>query len=231
MSMSDWAKREVEIFCSLDEKEEPDEDFHYGSECAKSALKAYLSLMEDGHSGYSFSITATILKRLLDSYPLTAITEEEDTWNEIAEDSKSVKYQSQRMYSLFKTIDKESGKISYSDVERVVCKDDRGTTFHSGLLARIVDDLYPIDLPYYPKGRYVATVFDFSSTADPNSFDTSWISDLELPTGEVVHVDKKIKETDSGWVGISDKEYSDRWMSYMRNKKKRVEEEKSNDHD
>ena len=44
MNMSDWAKKEVEIFT---EKNEDECGFNYVGECAKSALKAFESLMND----------------------------------------------------------------------------------------------------------------------------------------------------------------------------------------
>lgn len=48
MSMHDWANREVEI------AKKQENGFTYGEMCYDSALKAYLSLCEDGHSGMSF---------------------------------------------------------------------------------------------------------------------------------------------------------------------------------
>ena len=70
MSMTDWAEYEVKLACK---KENPDwdgESFDYGCSCYQSALKAYKSIMEDDHSGFSYSITKNILKRLLDELPL-----------------------------------------------------------------------------------------------------------------------------------------------------------------
>ena len=64
MSMSVWAKREIQIACSREAPDRKDGEWDYGCGCYESALKAYLSLMDDGHSGMSFSFTAAILKRL-----------------------------------------------------------------------------------------------------------------------------------------------------------------------
>ena len=77
MNMIDWAKREIAIACK---KENPDWDgksFDYGCSCYQSALKAYESLCNDDHSGYSFSITKNILIRLMEGRPLTPITDED----------------------------------------------------------------------------------------------------------------------------------------------------------
>lgn len=59
MSMYEWAEQECRLACK---KENPNfdfdsDDFDYGCNCYKSALKAYKSLLEDEHSGMSFSFT------------------------------------------------------------------------------------------------------------------------------------------------------------------------------
>lgn len=84
MSMSDWAEKEVEIACEREKSHsEEDGDCEYGCACYHSALKAYKSLMEDGHSGFSISLTKQILDRLIDRKPLTPIEDTDDIWNEI----------------------------------------------------------------------------------------------------------------------------------------------------
>lgn len=50
MSMSDWAKREVKIACKREAPDRKDGEWDYGCACYESALKAYQSLMEDGHT-------------------------------------------------------------------------------------------------------------------------------------------------------------------------------------
>ena len=87
MSMSEWAKKEVEIACKmenpnieLDENGMPKE-FDYGCSCYGSALKAFKSLCEDGHSGMSIGFTKQILNRLIDGKPLTPIEDAEEPGN------------------------------------------------------------------------------------------------------------------------------------------------------
>ena len=77
MRMSEWAKREVEIACKKENPNWDGESFDYGCACYQSALKAYLSLCEDEHSGMSFSLTKNILVRLMEGNPLTPITDED----------------------------------------------------------------------------------------------------------------------------------------------------------
>jgi len=77
MSIVKWAEREVKLACKRENPDWDGESFDYGCSCYMSALKAFKSLAEDGHSGYSFSITRNILSKLLYDIPLTPITEKD----------------------------------------------------------------------------------------------------------------------------------------------------------
>lgn len=44
-------------------------------------MRAFESLLGDGHSGMSIGITKNILNRLIDGKPLTPIEDTEDVWN------------------------------------------------------------------------------------------------------------------------------------------------------
>lgn len=81
MKTSDWAKREVELACKRENPNKKPGEFDYGCACYESALKALNSLAEDGHSGFSMSITKQILNRLIDGKPLTPIEDTDDVWN------------------------------------------------------------------------------------------------------------------------------------------------------
>ena len=54
-----WAEREVRLACEHERRGNGtnDDEFDYGVACYKSALKAYKSLAEDGHSGFSIGLT------------------------------------------------------------------------------------------------------------------------------------------------------------------------------
>lgn len=73
MSMTEWAKREVEIACKRENPDRKEGEFDYGYACYESALKAFYCLMEDWHSGMSIGITKNILNRLIDGKCLTPI--------------------------------------------------------------------------------------------------------------------------------------------------------------
>ena len=77
MTMSEWAKREVEIACKKENPKWDGKSFDYGCACYQSALKAYQSLCEDEHSGMSFNIAKNILIRLMEGNPLTPIIDED----------------------------------------------------------------------------------------------------------------------------------------------------------
>lgn len=168
MSMTEWAENEVKLACK---KENPDWDgksFDYGCSCYGSALKAYKSFMEDGHSGFSFSVTKSILKRLLDELPLTPIEDTEENWNDITlpDEDGTVTYQCVRKSSLFKDV-KKDGSVSYHDNNRCYCQeiDDPKDTYTNGVASKFVDKLFPITMPYYPSTfeRYKVVVRTFSA--------------------------------------------------------------------
>lgn len=151
MSMLDWAREEIEIAKKREREASGVEDgWDYGCACYDSALKAYESLCEDGHSGMSIGFTKQILNRLIDGKVLTPIEDTPDIWNQISEKE----YQCKRMHSLFKKVE-ESGNVSYSDINYAIGVDARndGLAYHSGLISDYVRSKYPITMPYYPNSR------------------------------------------------------------------------------
>ena len=57
----DWAEREVAIACEKEKEKSNKKDgefyYSYGCACYESALKAFKTLCDDGHSGLSMKIT------------------------------------------------------------------------------------------------------------------------------------------------------------------------------
>ena len=207
MNMYDWAKNEVEI--AKKSSAMKDEDFDYVGECYDSALKAYKSLCDDGHSGLSFGITSSILKRLLRADPLTPIYDEPDVWNEVAalrEDECKV-YQCRRMSSLFKDVYPD-GRVEYSDVNRITCIDvDTTFSYHSSLADRWFNKNYPIKLPY--SGEKIDVFMEEFLTDEKNGdFDTVGIL-YANKDGEVININKyyKADEEDKDWVEITQAQY------------------------
>ena len=197
MSMKNWAEREIEIACKRENPDWDGKSFDYGCSCYQSALKAYKSLCEDGHSGYSFSITKNILIRLMEGLPLTPIENTEDVWEEVKnfneDDSKT--YQCKRKHSLFKDVSPD-GTIKFHDVDRAVAFDlnDENNFGYQGAICNIVDELFPIEFPYNPpKGRYEIYVDNFIAEGfegDDEDYNTSFIPYIITPKGKKVEINK-----------------------------------------
>lgn len=215
MSTDIWAKREVELAKNEALKSGADNcSAHYICECLNSALKAFNSLREDGHSGASMEQMLMFLQRLVRGLPLTPI-DEDTTWvKSSVSESGTITYQCARMTSLFKDVDSE-GNITYSDVNRVVCvnKDDlQAPVWYNGFVSKIVNSIYPIKFPYYTSSDPIIAYVSKHTTSLSEDFDTMCIDSVKLNNGETVDVKRFFKEdTDSNsWVEIDEEEYTSR---------------------
>jgi hypothetical protein len=209
--MSEWAAREVKIACKRENPNYIPGEWDYGCACYESALKAYKSLCDDEHSGFSFGVTAGILKRLLDSYPLTPITEDEDCWRNPFDYDK-LSQQCQRMFSLFRDRQPD-GSYKYHDVERVVCcdaDDQSAPRWSDGFISSVIDEMFPITMPYYPVGKYYVFVRESLYDEANGDFDTIEIVRIKKPDGSIIEPGLYYKETDSGFVQIEKGEYDTR---------------------
>lgn len=214
--MYDWAKKEVELACKrenpnikLDENGMPTE-FDYGCSCYGSALKAYKSLLEDNHSGMSIMITKDILNRLIEGKCLTPIEDTEDVWNDISRESGKTKYQCKRMSSLFKDV-LDDGTVKYHDVDRTTLEDQNGMTWHSGNASRLIDEMFPITMPYFPSNKPYR-VYSEEFLVDPKNgdYDTWALLYIETPEGEKIELNQYWCEKDGKDYQITKEEYEDR---------------------
>lgn len=210
MSVDAWAKREIELVKHELTKEGSD-NYHYFFRCLDSALKAFNSLTEDGHSGASIELTFLILQRLIHGLPLTPIEENTSWVKSHVNDSDTTTLQCARMSSLFKDISKD-GNITYNDVNRVLCVNkDIPTTpaWYSGFVSKLVDSIYPIKFPYYPSDDPIIVYVSEHTTSTKEDFDTMCIDSLKLPEGEKQEVKRFfIKDTDgNSWIEIDESEY------------------------
>lgn len=207
MNMLDWAKKEIEIR----NKMFPDDK--YGAMCCDSALKAFESLCNDGHSGYSISVTMSVLNALVEGRTLTPIEDTEDVWEYVREDMSAFPdrcktYQCKRMSSLFKEV-KSGGTISYRDVNRVYYKDmnHEETTWHSGWAERLVDSFSPITMPYMPRKPYEVQAYTYGK--EVGTYDIYYIAGIKTPSGKWFDVDRYYKETEHGDLEISKEEFDE----------------------
>ena len=219
MSMYEWAEQECRLACK---KENPNfdfdsDDFDYGCSCYKSALKAYKSLAEDGHSGMSFSFTRDILERLMRHEPLTPITDDDFKDGDylypdeqLASMGLKSEIQCPRMSSLFRkeTID---GEVTYNDLHRACCVDiEKPSDTFSSNTDKIVDELFPIKMPYLPeKGKYKVYVQTFLTDKKNGDFDTRGVIYLITPDGKRIDINRFYTEKNGEMVEISKDEYDE----------------------
>ena len=219
-SMLDWAKREVEIACEKENPNRKEEEFDYGCACYESALKAFESLFEDGHSGLSIKITQAILVRLLNGQPLTPIEDTDDIWDirpHLSKDGLKI-YQCKRMGSLFKNI-YDDGTVRYDDVNRSYCVDihDPDITYRFELVSRIIDEMFPITMPYMPGNPIEVYCEDFLTDKKNAFIDTVGVLyALKTENGrqEKIEINRFFKEPEGNEDGrlneISKEEYYER---------------------
>lgn len=221
--MLKWAEEEVRLACE-EEKLNNDELVNYWCDCYKGALEAFKVLCKQGHSGFSIKITQDILNRLIDGKPLTAIEDVDSVWNDIHEyydkdNKKGTKYQCKRMSSLFKDV-MPDGSIKYNDVDRVYCYDveNENVSYHSGLADTIINEMFPIEFPYYPPSKsFKMYAVDFLVDSKNGDFDTMGFIKVVKPNSEVIEINRYFREpndneveTYPGWVEISEEEYKER---------------------
>jgi hypothetical protein len=215
MSMQTWAEKEIEIACKREREASgvKNDDWDYGCSCYDSALKAFKSLMSDGHSGFSIGLTKHILNRLIDGKPLTPIEDTPDIWNDISEylpEEGCRSYQCKRMSSLFKYV-YDDGRIEYKDVNFFYCIDTtNGFTYHSGLVQRVMDEMFPISMPYMPTEPIKVYCSDLLTDRKNGDFDTVAILHVIKPNGDRIDINRFFKENENDWVEITIDEYEQR---------------------
>lgn len=213
MGMLEWAKNEVEIASKRERGDKPESEWDYGAACYDSAMKAFESLLEDGHSGMSIGFTKAILNRLIDGNQLTAIEDTPDAWYHRRKNRDgSSSFQCKRMSSLFKKVAAD-GTVSYSDVNRQYCiiEGYPECAYHNGFISKIYNEMYPITMPYMPNDKPDVIVCDQLLTDRKNGdFDTIAILYIKRSNGERVDMNRYFKGTDDGFEEISAEEYRER---------------------
>lgn len=215
-NIKEWAAEEVRLASEREKKssEEKNEGdlWEYGVACYNSALKAFNSLADDGHSGMSMTLTKQVLNRLIDNLPLIPVEGKDEEWTEVTSTDEERIFQNKRYSALFKHI-KPDGTIVYKDVERGVGYDLDGNAFGSGFVSRIVDEHFPIELPYFPVGQYRVAIYRF----DYKSENDTWrVLSIMTPNGQTVRVDQYYKENAKGeLIEIDSKEYFKRLEKSM----------------
>lgn len=217
-SIERWAENEVAIACRREKPDRKDGEWDYGCACYESALKAFHSLCEDGHSGFSIGLTKAILNRLINNKPLLPIEDTDEVWSDISDMSglkgEECNYQCKRMSSLFKYVYAD-GTVKYRDVDRyhgvnINCPD---ASYHSGLIDTVMDELYPITMPYMPADRaFKIYTEDFLVDPAKGDYDTVGILYVITPSMDKVAINRYFKEVPNGFAEIDESEYVKRKM-------------------
>ena len=212
MSMTDWAENEIRIACERERRNAPEDEWEYGVACYESAYKAFKSLLEDGHSGMSIGITKNILNRLIDGKPLTPIEDDPDIWNHVNTTNEFESYQCKRMPSLFKHAYTD-GTIKYSDIDNYICVDinNPNLTYSGGIARKVIEDMFPITLPYIPSS-YPMKVYteDFLTHPSNGDFDTVGVFYIIHPNGKRTEINRFFKNDGMKWEEINMIEYGKR---------------------
>lgn len=201
-----WAENEVEIVLK-----DCDE---YTAACYKAALEVYKKMLSQNHSGLSWNVTKNILDKLMNSQPLTPITEKDFENIEpcsLQGDDGTITYQCPRMSSLFKDVFAD-GTIIYKDIDRTVLVNTYkpNSYWHSSLSDRVVDELFPITLPYCPKSKqYKVYAEEFLFDEHGGDYDTVGILYVITPEGQRINVYRYYKEGEHKFVQIDEKAYLD----------------------
>lgn len=234
--LSTWAENEVRLACQHENPNWNGKSFDYGCSCYGAALKVYETMCRQGHSGYSWSVTANIVERLMQNLPLTPITiedfgyipgvtpelKDEKTGATLAlgriptppswsDERGNAHYQCPRMSSLFLTVHPDK-TYELSDYDRFVsvnieCLND---TYSGGVGRGIGEEMFPISFPYYPgKGHYLIYTRTFLTDPANGDFDTVEICYIKTPDGKEIPVNRYFHEIDHKMIEITAEDYLD----------------------
>lgn len=211
-NMELWAEEEIRIACKRERGNTSENEWDYGVACYESALKAFRSLAEDGHSGMSIGITLDILNKLVKGQALTPIDDVDDVWEErgtYLSGANYTTYQCRRMSSLFKDVYAD-GHIKYIDVNRFRCVTlNSSACWSNGHVTRIASEYIPITMPYVPH-TYTVVCKEFLTDRKNGDFDTIGILYIRDNAGERKTVNRYFADCEEGWREIDPAEYVQR---------------------
>lgn len=208
MGLIEWAEKEVEIACKRENPDRKVGEWDYGCACYESALKAYKSLCEDGHSGFSWSVTRAILERLMNGQPLTPIEDTDDIWSEITCKHDGIaEYQCKRKSSLFKEVHPD-GRIEYHDVDHCcVVEEGKDISWSSGFISKLIHQMFPIQMPYNPAGKPIKVVVkEELFNPEKGDYDAMQVKYC-IRNGERIDINRYFIEGTRTWIEVDKDEY------------------------
>ena len=190
-----------------------------------AAFEAFRALCLDDITGYDRTQALKLMRDLNNGFPLSPIEDVPEIWNEIPinKEEGSVAYQCSRYSALFKTVYSD-GRVEFDDVCR--CKGQhvdgpKGVAFTSGRIRKIVNEHFPITMPYMPPhDPYVVICLDFKydENDDKNDWDTQAFFYIEDPyTLEKIPLDiyEGLNTVTNDFEPISKEEYLTRHIAYL----------------
>lgn len=158
MTRIEWAKKEIELYKSIQNE--------CGKECADIALKAFILLAENNRNEFCAELTKKILNKFIDSLSLTPIGDNDfEGGNQLMLSQKEAETigsitQCIRKDSLFR-IKYLNGETKYDDSNRIVCYNCGETTeYYCNKANDLINELFPIKMPYRPKKQRYVIIFD-----------------------------------------------------------------------
>ena len=155
-NLIEWATNEVAI-ATKDETEEVKRYY-------EAVLESFKALVNFTKNLDSFGVAKTILIQLLHEDVLSPIEENNpNDWSAVDGEKESgiTIYQCKRRPSLFKKVTYDSGvagdikEVKFTDNSRAICIDiTTEQTYQGGIGQTVFDEMFPIQFPYSPIGRY-----------------------------------------------------------------------------
>ena len=237
-----WAREELRRAIEIEEKsrgEKSEKDLqNLAAEDAIKSLKIAEWCYETGlDSGAPRGLVCQMFNQLMRDQPLSPINEDEDVWIlDPNQPENGTKYVCTRLPSLTKLVTADENgekKVKYSDSGRYYAFDTfhHGRLYTGGLAESVLNDLVPIEFPYYPMGKFAICTEQFKAYPTTPDVDTIGIFHMRAPDGHVIPIDKYFKLTqDTGkWVKIDGADYQSRRkkardISYKEYKEKMAQE-------
>lgn len=122
-----------------------------------------------------------------------------------------------RMSSLFKYVYAD-GSVKYRDINRFcgVNVDNPDVSYHSGLIDRVMEEKFPIIMPYFPESKpFCVYCEEFLTDRKNGDFDTVGILYVIKPDGERVEINRYFKEGERDFIEIAPCEYEMRRKMYQ----------------
>lgn len=199
-TLKNWALKEIDLAKNL----EGDENEYYNA-----AYLAFCDFLDRTEHLDKPGIAKMIFTQLLHKEPLTPIEDDEDNWVIVEgfdpaagnDNPGWTIYQCKRRPTLFKkvTYDRKTGEkdgVKFSDTGRYICIDINTEQMYTGGIGpAILDELFPISMPYSPLGKIKIFTEDFKCHEDfDGDFDTVGILYFRMPDGQMKEIKRCFKE-------------------------------------